>query len=223
MADTTVTPPASDDKAAAPAPSVKDQAVEQVKAATEKGKEAAASLQQAAGQVTQVAGQATQVAGQAGQLLNQAKDLLTSKPKTPQPPVAQDEKVWAALCYIPMVALVAFVIKPKSDYVKLHGKQGLLIFLISFFSVFLYIILPPLGAMLGGLLQFACFVLAIFSIYQAFMGNWWKIPVVGQIANMIPAEIFTNVATKAITGQEAVQSGSGTVEPPAAPTPPPAA
>jgi len=143
---------------------------------------------------------------QAAQALNQAAQLLTAKPQEPQPPVTQEEKIWAALSYVPMVALVAFLIKPGSPYVKLHGKQGLFIFLIFFFSIFLYVILPPVGPLFGGLVQLAVFVIGVFSIYQAIMGNWWKIPFLGSIADKLPVDMFTNVATQAITGQEPSQT-----------------
>jgi len=157
--------------------------------------------------------QSQQVAAQVGQAFTQVAQMATAAPAGPQPSVTQEEKVWAALSYIPMVALVAFLIKPTSEFVKLHGKQGLLIFIIFFFSIFLYIILPPLGPLLGGLIQLAMFVIGIFSIYQALMGNWWKTPVLGQIADIIPVSALTNVATQAITGQEPAQSQTMEVPP----------
>lgn len=186
-----------------------EQAAQQTQQAAQQAKQAVGQVQQTGQQITQGAqqamGQANQVAGQAGQILGQAAQILTSKPTQPQPPVTQEEKIWAALSYIPMVALVAFLIKPKSEFVKLHGKQGLLIFLIFFFSIFLYIILPPLGPIIAGLIQLGMFVIGIFSIYQAISGNWWKTPVLGNISDMLPIDMFTNVATQAITGQEPAQ------------------
>ncbi len=188
-----------------------EQAGQQTQQAMNQAQQTVGQVQQTGKQITQgaqqVMGQAQQVTNQAGQVLGQAAQLLTAKPSEPQPPVTQDEKIWAALSYVPMVALVAFLLKPKSAYVKLHGKQGLLIFLIFFFSIFLYIILPPLGPLLGGLVQLAMFVIGIFSIYQAISGNWWKIPVLGQISDMLPVDMFTNVATQAITGQETPATG----------------
>ncbi len=192
-----------------PTQSLQEQTVQQSQQALQNAQQAMGQVQQTGQQLTQgaqqVMGQAGQVTGQATQLFGQAAQLLTSKPAEPQPPVTQDEKIWAALAYVPMVALISFLIKPKSAFVKLHGKQGLLVFLIFFFSIFLYIILPPLGPLLGGLVQFAMFVVGVFSIYQAIMGNWWKTPVLGQIADMIPVDMFTSVATQAITGQEPSQ------------------
>lgn len=221
---TSNSPPAAT-PAAVPHPSVQEQAASQVQAAASKAKEAMGQVKQAAAIAGQAGQQVTQVTGQAQQLMSQAKDLLTSKPTQPQPPVAQDEKVWAALSYIPMVALVAFLIKPKSEYVKLHGRQGLMLFLLYFVSGFIMLLLPDLLAMLVAFFLFVLFVLGIFSIYQALVGNWWKTPVLGQLADMLPVEMFTSVATKAITGQEPTQGVEQTppAAPPSPPTPPPAA
>lgn len=213
------------------APSMQEQASQQTQQAVQNAQQAVGQVQQTGQQLTQgaqqVMGQAGQVTGQAKEILGQAASLLTSQPTEPQPPVTQEEKIWGALSYIPMVALVAFLIKPKSAFVKLHGRQGLLIFLIFFFSIFLYIILPPLGPILGGLVQFGMFVVGVFSIYQAIMGNWWKTPVLGNIADMLPVDMFTNVATQAITGQEAAQTPpegvsaeGGAPQPPAESAPP---
>ena len=207
-----------------PAPSVVDQAKQQTEQAAQNAQNAVGQVQQTGQQLTQgaqnVMGQAGQVTGQATQLFGQAAQLLTSKPSQPQPPVTQEEKLWAALSYVPMVALVSFLIKPKSAFVKLHGRQGLLIFLIFFFSIFLYIILPPLGPIIAGLIQFGMFVIGVFSIYQAILGNWWKTPVLGNIADMLPIDMFTSVATQAVTGQEPSQSPVEPVAPAAeSPTP----
>lgn len=186
------------------------QAVQQAQQAMGKATEAMGTVRQSGQQMAQgaqqVMGQAGQVADQASMLMGQAAQLINAKPSQPQPPVTQEEKIWGALSYVPMVALVAFLIKPRSEFVKLHGRQGLLIFIIFFLSIFLYIILPPLGPLLGGLVQLAMFVIGIFSIYQAILGNWWKTPVLGNIADLLPIDMFTNVATQAITGQEPVQN-----------------
>jgi len=121
-----------------------------------------------------------------------------------QPKVTMDEKLWAGLSYIPLVALAALVIKPESGYIKLHGRQGLLIFIVFFFCIFIYLV-PYIGPLFGGLIQFGLFVVGVFSMYQAFIGNWWKIPVLGDIADMIPIGMFTKVTTEVLTGQPAPQ------------------
>lgn len=119
-----------------------------------------------------------------------------------QPAVTMEEKVWAFVSYVPLVALLALVLKPDSKYVLLHGRQGLLLTLIFFFSVFVYLF-PFIGAFLGGIIHLGSFLLALFSMYQAFIGNWWKIPVLGDVAEMIPTGVFTKVARDMTMGTAA--------------------
>ena len=146
---------------------------------------------------------------------------IQNQPPQPQPKVSADERLWAALSYVPLLALLALLVKPNSQYLRLHGRQGLLIFGIFFVTIFLYIILPPLGAILGGLIQLAIFIIEVYSAYQAFVGNWWKIPVLGSIAESIPVEMFTKTATQAITGQTPpTAEPTAPVSEPAQPEPP---
>lgn len=123
-------------------------------------------------------------------------------PLAPQPAVGSDDRLWGAICYIPMLALLALIVKPESAFVRLHGRQGLLVLGLFFCTVIMYVLFWPLGPILGMLGQFALFVLSIYSAYLAFMGNWWKIPVLGDVAEKLPVDIFTKAATQAITGQQ---------------------
>ncbi len=123
------------------------------------------------------------------------------KKATGQPTVNSEEKIWALVSYIPLIALMALVLKPGSDYIKLHGRQGLLIFLISFFSIFVYLV-PYIGPVIGVIVHLALIGIAVFSMYQAFIGNWWKIPILGDIAELIPVDIFAKVTREAVMGEK---------------------
>ncbi|MCA9374585.1 hypothetical protein KC725_05500, partial [Candidatus Peregrinibacteria bacterium] len=114
-----------------------------------------------------------------------------------QPPTKPEERVWALVSYIPMVALLALIMKPDSEFVKLHGRQGLLIFIIFFFNIFIYLV-PFIGPVIGIIVHFGCMGIGLFSMYQAFIGNWWKIPVLGDVAKMLPVEAFTKVTRTAV-------------------------
>lgn len=105
-----------------------------------------------------------------------------------------------------MVALVSLLMKPKSEYVKLHARQGLLLFVLFILAFILDVILYPVGFILGSMFHFALMVLGVFSMYQALIGNWWKTPVLGQLSELIPTDIFTIAATQAITGQPPAQN-----------------
>ncbi len=147
------------------------------------------------------------MAGQAQQMFSQAAQVLTAKPAQPQPNVTSEEKVWAALSYVPMVALLSLLVQSKSAFVKLHAKQGLLIFIIFFLSIFLYI-LYPIGSFFGELIHLALIIVGIYSLLQAILGNWWKIPVLGDIAAKLPVDALTSVATQAVTGQAPIENAN---------------
>jgi len=188
-----------------------EQGVEATKAAAAQGVDAA---KQAASQVT----------GGLQQGMSQLQNLDVKqmfKAAVNQPKVTSDERMWAGISYIPLAGVISLLTKPESAYVKLHARQGLLIFLVFFFCIFVYLI-PFIGPLFGGLVQMAMFIAGVFSMYQAFVGNWWKIPVLGDIAEMIPVDMFTTVTTAAITGQPAPQQGAPEQNPPMPEQPQPA-
>jgi len=125
----------------------------------------------------------------------EAPEML--KKAADQPPTKPEERVWALVSYIPMVASLALIMKPDSEFVKLHGRQGLLIFIIFFFNIFIYLV-PFIGPVIGIIVHFGCMGIGLFSMYQAFIGNWWKIPVLGDVAKMLPVEAFTKVTRTAV-------------------------
>jgi uncharacterized membrane protein len=162
------------------------------------------SLQASAVQAQKDAGQLTGGFMQGMDKLKQTGVTGMFKKAENQPAVNMEEKLWAGISYIPLVAIVALIIKPESGFIKLHGRQGLLIFLIFFFCIFVYLV-PFIGPLFGGLIQLALFVLGVFSMYQAFVGNWWKIPVIGDLAEVIPLSLFEKVTKEVITGQPSAQ------------------
>ncbi len=134
-----------------------------------------------------------------------------------QPPVSSDEKLWGLISYVPLVGLIGLVVKPESAYIRLHGRQGLLLFLIFFFSIFVYL-LPFIGPLVGAIIHIGVIVLGVFSMYHAFIGNWWKIPAIGDIAEQIPLDAFTKVTREAVMGPGAASETTPpqtTSEPPA--------
>jgi uncharacterized membrane protein len=124
-----------------------------------------------------------------------------------QPPVNKDEKIYAAISYVPFVALVSIIIKPDSSFVRLHAKQGLLLAIIFFFIgifaaiVSLFGIIGQLLAFVLGLVPLAALIIAVYSMYLSFMGYWWKIPVLGAVADVIPVEWMAKTSKENITGQ----------------------
>ncbi|MBP7058469.1 hypothetical protein KBB06_03990 [Candidatus Gracilibacteria bacterium] len=174
--------------------------------ANQVGQQAQQVATQAQQTATAVGQQAQQLAGTASQAGAQAQQFVKDylMPKANQPKVRTDEKLWAMASYIPLVSLASLVLMSGSEYVKLHGRQGLLMSIILLFSIILAIF-PFIGLSLYGLIVFVLFILSLFSAYQALIGNWWKIPVLGDIAEMIPVTLFAQITKEAITGQVSEQ------------------
>ncbi len=145
---------------------------------------------------------ASQVGSAVGKMFSSVTDQ-----KAAQPPVSKEEKVYAAIAYIPFVSIISIIIKPDSAYVRLHSKQGLLLAILFFFVGMLAAIVSLFGvigqfmAFLLGLVPLGCLIIGVYSMYLAFSGFWWKIPVLGGIADIIPVEMMAKVSKENITGQ----------------------
>ncbi len=146
----------------------------------------------------------TQLGSAMGKIINPTDQ------KSNQPPVKQDEKVYATIAYIPFVALISIIIKPDSAFVRLHSKQGLLLAILFFFVGMLAAIVSLFGvigqfmAFVLGLVPLACLIIGAYSMYLAFNGYWWKIPVLSSMADLIPIEMIAKVSKENITGQVGV-------------------
>ncbi len=123
--------------------------------------------------------------------------------QTQGPAPTQEEKVWGLLSYLPMVALVTLVIKPKSEFCKIHGTQGLVLTVLEFIVMFVWAIIPTIGS----LFVLALFVLVVFGAFKAVSGVYFKIPGVYQVAQMVPVDALTaGVVTPSSQSSEVAQA-----------------
>jgi len=142
---------------------------------------------------------------QVGGFMSQFTKPLTDK--AGHPPVSKDEKIYGGLSYIPFVSLACIILKPDSAFVRLHVKQGLLLTIIFMFVGMLAAIVSIfgiIGVLLGfllGLVPLASLVIGIYSMFLAFTGYWWKIPVLSSVADLIPIEMIAKVSKDNISGQ----------------------
>jgi len=86
-------------------------------------------------------------------------------------PVSDSEKILVILGYVfGIVALVALFIEPykHNPFVRLNAVQALALWVIGLFSW-----IPVVGWILG----FAAFIVAIIAIIKAFQGEYYQIPV----------------------------------------------
>lgn len=154
--------------------------------------------------------QTTQPLVQGSEGVKLESSVSTSQTTVVQPAVDANERLWGALSYVPLIALLALIVKPQSNFIKLHARQGLLLMILLLGSTLLLpIVFWPLGFIFSSVLDLLLLliyigysVLSVYSAYLSFIGNWWKIPFLGDIAEKLPVNKFTELATQAITGQQ---------------------
>ena len=93
-------------------------------------------------------------------------------------------KPFAILSYLWILCLVPLILKKENRFAMFHAKQGLVLFIGELAVAFVGII-PILGWMIlfFGTILFS--LLSLIGIVQVLMGNFWKMPVVGDIAEKI--------------------------------------
>lgn len=93
-------------------------------------------------------------------------------------------RLFAAIGYIWILCLVPLLLKRDNRFCLFHGKQALVIF-IGEVLFGLILIVPVIGWVIGFVASLVFTVLSILGFIQAIMGNFWKIPIVSDIAECI--------------------------------------
>ena len=96
---------------------------------------------------------------------------------------AEKGKVLAAISYLWIVGLIVLLVEKKNKFVIFHAKQGTGLFAVSIIVLIISII-PVLGWLLGWL-QILLFIVALYGLVMALMGNQTKIPVINELGEKI--------------------------------------
>ncbi len=100
--------------------------------------------------------------------------------------MVETERKWAISCYIPVINLVmcglASVRKVNSRYCRLHARQGLVLFGFGFLTVITAFFSETISLMLLGVVL----VLHGAGAFIAYKNKEIQLPVIGQLAMMIP-------------------------------------
>jgi uncharacterized membrane protein len=96
--------------------------------------------------------------------------------KTAEKEINGEEKIWALLGYLWFLCVLPLLLKRDSKFVQHHAKQGLIIALI-----FCFVWIPFFGWILG-IILFAVWVIAVI---KALTGQYWNIPLIGEIVKRI--------------------------------------
>ncbi len=95
-----------------------------------------------------------------------------------------DENIAGLLCYVLhfITGIVFFFSEKQSRFVKFHAMQSILVFLPLNIILKILGYIPFLGGLMAGLLGLFEFVLWIVLMVKAYNREWFKLPIVGDIA-----------------------------------------
>jgi len=94
------------------------------------------------------------------------------------------ENVAGALSYLlgPITGILFFLMEKESLFVKFHAMQSTITFL-GFWIVNIFLtFIPYIGWMLIPLISLVALITWIVCIFKAYSNEWFKLPVVGDIA-----------------------------------------
>jgi len=97
----------------------------------------------------------------------------------------EEGKIWAFIGYWWILFLVPLLAKKDNKFALSHGKQGMVLFvfeviiwILSYIPVIGWFIIGPIGSII-------CIILAIVGMVKSLQGQYWKMPVLGDIAEKI--------------------------------------
>ena len=109
---------------------------------------------------------------------------MTEAPKKIEEEEILEGKAYAILSYLWILCLVPLILKKDNRFVLFHAKQGLVLFIAELAVGFIGVI-PFIGWTILFFGTFLFGALSLVGIVQALLGNFWKMPVVGDIAEKI--------------------------------------
>lgn len=96
----------------------------------------------------------------------------------------EDGKIWAFVGYWWILFLVPLLGKKDNKFALFHGKQGMVLF-VFWVAIFILSFIPFIGGIIFLLGWIIYVILAIIGMVKSLQGQYWKMPVLGDIAEKI--------------------------------------
>ncbi len=95
-----------------------------------------------------------------------------------------EAKVAGLLCYLVgfISGIVFLLIEKENKFVRFHAMQSTITFGGLFVLSIVMSVIPVMGAVIGSLLAVAEIILWIVLMIKAYQGEYFKLPIVGDIA-----------------------------------------
>jgi uncharacterized membrane protein len=96
----------------------------------------------------------------------------------------EEGKIFAFLGYWWILFLVPLLAKKDNKFALFHGKQGMILF-VYWIAIWILSFIPFIGVIIGFLGWILGLILAIIGMVKSLQGQYWKMPVLGDIAEKI--------------------------------------
>ncbi len=98
-----------------------------------------------------------------------------------------EENVEAALSYVLLwiTGIVFYILERESEFVRFHAMQSIVVFLSLTVLQKLVLVIPLLGAVFSLLVSVLGFILWILLIVKAYQGEFFKLPIAGEVAERL--------------------------------------
>lgn len=109
-------------------------------------------------------------------------------PETPIPHGSPDEqsRLLSAIGYLPPLFFVPLYLGKKDEYAVWHGKQGLIVTVLSvagsILSPIVATLIPVIGTLVAMVYSAFVLILIVGGAWHAYKGDKWELPLVGQYA-----------------------------------------
>ncbi len=97
-----------------------------------------------------------------------------------------NENLMGAAAYLLafVTGIIFLIVEKESKFVRFHAMQSTILFGGIFIANIVLGFIPILGWLVGLLLSFASFVLWIVCMWKAFQGEMYKVPYIGNLAEV---------------------------------------
>lgn len=150
--------------------------------------------------------------------ISQQNNQQTPPPSPSSVSLAPSPRFLAMSLYIPFIApvtgLYVFLMKTTDSFLVHHMKQGVTLFFLWFFSVFLLVLFPFVQWFLGPILIALC----ALGMYAAYDNRQYNIPFVSKLATMLPFEkLYLKITGRPFPASQSGSANPKTSEPPKSP------
>lgn len=102
-------------------------------------------------------------------------DPENSSPKNEEPILSDDEKIMAVLAYVPILCLLPYTRKDRSEFVSQHVRLGMTLFIIEVIAVILRM------RFIWDMILLLCVIAALTGIYHVIAGKGFYIPFISDL------------------------------------------